>query len=357
MSNPQMPAPVPPANARPANAKPAKRPVWLLAVPLGGLALLSVIWGVGWFVAKGFVEAEVDAALAREARMGREIACAERTTTGFPFRFEINCRQMAVRLAQPEGQAIVTAERVVALAMVWNPTHVIVEATGPATITPPGQSQRYVATWTVGQASLRGMPENPERVSVSVTGLKVDAEQGGRAMPAGTADLIEAHLRRSAGRPGYDVALAFDNATGLAPVAFPTTTGRIQGTLEGLADLRPMALPDRLRQWQQAGGRLVVAPSRVQQGDTLVLAQGAVALDGRGLPDGTIDLTVAPIEQVARLIANAMRADVNAVMPWLSALGAPVDVEGRKAVRVPYRFRAGAMSLGPIPIGRVPPQF
>ena len=41
----------------------------------------------------------------------------------------------------------------------------------------------------------------------------------------------------------------------------------------------------------------------------------------------------------------------------LGLLGQPVEVEGKRGVSVPVRFTDGAASLGPIPLGQVPPAF
>ena len=41
----------------------------------------------------------------------------------------------------------------------------------------------------------------------------------------------------------------------------------------------------------------------------------------------------------------------------LGLLGKPVDIEGKRGVSVPVRFTNGAATLGPIPVGQVPPVF
>ena len=41
----------------------------------------------------------------------------------------------------------------------------------------------------------------------------------------------------------------------------------------------------------------------------------------------------------------------------LALLGQPAEIEGKRGIAVPVRFTDGAASLGPIPLGRVPPAF
>jgi len=41
----------------------------------------------------------------------------------------------------------------------------------------------------------------------------------------------------------------------------------------------------------------------------------------------------------------------------VSLLGEPVELEGRKATRMPLRFKNGFATLGPVKLGQLPPLF
>ena len=41
----------------------------------------------------------------------------------------------------------------------------------------------------------------------------------------------------------------------------------------------------------------------------------------------------------------------------LALLGQPVEIEGKRGVAMPVRFTDGAATLGPVPLGQVPPLF
>ncbi len=50
----------------------------------------------GWFWLRGKAESEIDGWFAREAQAGRrQWTCADRSLTGYPFRFELRCSSLA----------------------------------------------------------------------------------------------------------------------------------------------------------------------------------------------------------------------------------------------------------------------
>jgi len=143
----------------------------------------------------------------------------------------------------------------------------------------------------------------------------------------------------------------------------------------------------RLREWQAAGGRVEIQNARVAQGEIVGNATGMLALTQRGRLDGALRLNVAGLEKLLPTITGGERKGaplgldrvapaLNAIdraVPGLGArvapqaqnlaagllglLGQPVEVEGKRGVSVPVRFTDGAASLGPIPLGQVPPAF
>ena len=155
----------------------------------------------------------------------------------------------------------------------------------------------------------------------------------------------------------------------------------------GLTDFSPKPWPARFRELQAAGGRIEIANARVQQGDTIAVANGVLGLSPRGRLDGQLRLTVANLEKLLpalgldRMLAqrsaspqlnNAFGA-LDRIMPGLgnvarqnagpmivasiNMMGQPTELEGKRAVMLPLRFNDGAVSLGPVMIGYVPPLF
>ena len=142
-------------------------------------------------------------------------------------------------------------------------------------------------------------------------------------------------------------------------------------------------LPILLRDWQ-AGGRLEIQSARIAQGDTLANATGTLALRSgparrrlaaRPLRGSKLSCPPSATEgrgpQSRPRRAGTQRDRSRRAGSWqrlapqrstmavglLGLLGKPVEIEGKRGVSVPVRFKDGKASFGPIPLGQVPPAF
>jgi hypothetical protein len=156
--------------------------------------------------------------------------------------------------------------------------------------------------------------------------------------------------------------------------------------LRGLKDFAPKPWPQRLRELQASGGRIEIKSARVQQEDTIAVANGVLGLSPSGRLDGQLQLTVANLEKLMpRLGLDRMLAQGRApqldktfgaldrIMPGLgniarqnagpaiaagvNIMGEPAQLEGKRAVKLPLRFDDGTVFLGPLKVGNTPPLF
>jgi hypothetical protein len=166
-----------------------------------------------------------------------------------------------------------------------------------------------------------------------------------------------------------------------------------------LKDVSPKPWPERLRELQAAGGHVEIVQSRIQQGDLIAVAAGTLGLDAQGHLDGELQMTVAGIEQAIpalglekmlddgvpqatldRVVPGVKTQDIGNVLGALDraipglgkvvrqnasvgvaagikALGKEAVLEGKKARTFPLRFADGAVYLGPLKVGQIPPLF
>src|SRR5260221_6277690 len=279
------------------------------------------------------------------------------------------------------------------------------------TVPPLGGSPTATIDWTLAQASLRGVPGAPERLSIVV-----DKPSLASVPPAGTlasAEHMEFHGRFAAdstpGHPALDLGFDLRNATAPAlvaasgtfgPLASASTDLSLVAVRRGASGLAPKPLGQRLREIQAANGRLDITNARLQQGDLIATATGALGLTARGTLTGDLRLTVVnftkliPLLGIDRAVAQAVPQDtlnrfaptLDRLMPGLgnvlrsrntgsngpangaspdanTALGAAVlggrqtELEGQRAVTLTLRFDDGAAFLGPLKLGQVPPLY
>jgi hypothetical protein len=216
--------------------------------------------------------------------------------------------------------------------------------------------------WKLAQSSLSGLPQSPQRVS-----LVVDAPVVNRSEPASQvllADHVEIHGRiaegSAANRPVIDVALETKRlkVAETGPLLAVPTDANIDAALSGLSDFSPKPWPARFREIQQANGRIEIRKMRIQQGDTVAVGGGTLSLNEHGRVDGQINMTVAGLETFVNRIAaeTGQRLGVS-VSLGIGLLSGSRQVEGRPAIAIPMKIVNGAMMLGPLKIGEIPPFF
>ncbi len=393
------------------DGSPKSRP-WLIAVPTAILVLLALIWSGFWYWSTNTAESTMGAWRAREAEAGRIYNCATTEFGGYPFRIEVNCADPSVddrRIALS-----MRAHHLTAVSQVWDPTLVIGEIVAPLSVGPLGGAPAATMDWTLAQASLRGMPGAPQRLSIVVDNPRAVAPSGG---PLAAADHMELHGRFAAestpGHPALDLALDARHATApalvsalgrLAPLASSGMDLSVVAVLHGVSDVSLKPVEQQLREIQAADGRLDITSARLQQGELIAAATGALGLTARGTLSGDVRLTVVnlarliPLLGIDRMVAQAVPQEaINRYAPALDRLlpglggvlksrdsaagaapasgsggsgsdlgaaagaamlgGQPTEFEGRRAVTLTLRFEDGVAFLGPIRLGQIPPLY
>jgi len=385
-----------------------RRRLWPVFVMPGLVVLAALAWSGFWFYAASHVDEKFDGWRSREAKSGRVYDCGNRSVAGFPFRMEVSCQNPVVTLtSQTAEQTQLTArlKDILVIAQVYDPTKIIAEFTGPATVASRGETPSFAANWTIGRASAAGLPTAPQRVSLVFDDPAVDRISGGTQMPFVRAKHLELHTRLLEGslsaNPVVETALQFQSGSlqGLHPVLAEPFDADIRAMLRGLKDFAPKPWPVRFREIQAAGGRLDFTQSRVQQGETIAVAAGSLGLTANGYLDGELTMTVVGLEKiVAQLgidkllsdgvpqsavdrvapgvnaqdvnkvigaldriipgLGNVARKNANAgVVAGINMLGQASTLEGKPARAFPLKFAEGVISIGPLKIAQTPPLF
>jgi hypothetical protein len=384
-----------------------KQKLWRLFLMPALVLVAAVAWSAFWFYAASQLDANVDAWRGREAQSGRVYECGKRSVAGFPFRFEVTCSEAIVKLvSQSAGSpAPVTARLgdILVVAQVYDPKLLIAEFSAPATISAEGLA--LTANWRKARSSIAGLPGIPQRASIVFDEPAIGRITGQAATPLARADHLELHARLVEGPvqdgPVMETALQLTSGSlrELHPLLAEPFDADIRTRLTGLKDLSPKPWPARFREIQATGGHVEIVQSRIQQGELIAVAAGTLQLNAKGGIEGELQMTVAGIEKIVPALGidkmleqgvpqatldrvapgvkaedvgnllgaldkaipgfgKALRQNANAgVAAGINSLGKEAVLEGKKARSFPLRFTDGAVFLGPLKVGQVPPLF
>ena len=387
---------------------PRRRPLWRLFIMPILLVVAALGWSAFWFYSASQVDSASDAWRAREAKSGRVYDCAKRSVAGFPFRLEVRCDGVSVSLSsQTATQTPVTAKlgEILVVAQVYDPKLLIAEFTAPATIYDRGEQPSMTVNWRTARSSVAGLPGVPQRASIVFDDASIDRLNGAVQAPLARAKHIELHGRLAEGsaldRPVIETVLKIESGSvqGVHPLLAEPFDADLRTMLSGLNDFSPKPWPQRFREIQAAGGHVEIVQSRIQQGDLVAVAAGTLGLSAQGRLDGELQMTVAGIEKVIpalgiekmldegvpqatldRVAPGVKTQDVNnlfgaldraipglgkvvkqnanvGLAAGINALGKEAVLEGKKARAFPLRFVDGAVFLGQLKVGQIPPLY
>jgi hypothetical protein len=385
------------------DARPRRR-LWLIASPLILMLVLAAGWSAFWFYAASQATSRIAEWQEREARAGRAFACAKQDIGGYPFRLEVSCGEPTFELRNLTPEMMLSGKFATILAQVYDPTLLIGEFTGPIMMSetiapanassPPAYKPIMSANWSLAQASLRGRPGAPERLSLVFDNPEIARVARAAMEPVAAAKRLELHSRVVSNTPDNSaVEIVLRLGAGAAPALHPAATqptdADISVTISGLRDLSPKPLVTYLRDLAATKGKIEVGQARLAQADIIATGIGALGVTPEGLLDGQVTLTVVGLDKLIKLLGleemmtqymsqrggsmDKIVSGLDRILPGLGGavrgnsgtiaaagiamLGAPTELEGKKAVTVPLKFTAGMVSLGPLQVGRMGPLF
>ncbi|MBP7705414.1 MAG: DUF2125 domain-containing protein [Caulobacter sp.] len=257
------------------------------------LALLLVVgWSVGWFWLKGKAIQEMDAAVAELNTQGYEVAWRKRDFSGFPFRLDV--RLEGARIAEPSGWAV-AAPVIKAETTVIKFGHWVIVADDGITLTRPDGGPVSIRAQAL-RASLSGLNEHPPRLSVEGLGLAFETAPGAKDYWIRSADRLEMHLRQNPdnieqGAMLFKVDGARLNLEGLPARIVQGKPASVMWdlTLSKMNAFKGRDWADAVRDWQAAGGRIMVTRAEVRGGDAVLSGQGGpLTVDADGRLRGTL---------------------------------------------------------------------
>jgi hypothetical protein len=379
-------------------AAPPRRRIWPVAAAIAALVVLAAGWSVLWYYAAARADSTLSAWVEREAAAGRIYSCGSQGIGGFPFRIEVTCATAGAAINSNQPPFAVSAKDITFAAALYHPTLLAGQVTGPVTVALPGQSPSYIANWAQAQMSVGGLPPEPDSVAVTFDQPQLDHVAAAEPTRVFTADHAEIRSRIVDGSPRNNpviethVQFASATAPTLHALLAVPLAGDIDVVLRGFKDLAPKPWAARFREMQEAGGGIEIKRLRLTRPDSIVVGSGTLTVNADGKLDGVIQIAIAGLDEIVpqlgidRLIAHGIDRlagtvgqpaqglnTLDRLMPGLSGvvrqsatsgvidnlkkMGQPTEIDNKPAIVLPLRFSDGAVYLGIVPLGEVPPLF
>lgn len=321
------------------------------------VAVMIAAWSGGWFYIRGLVDQRITTELSVVNSSGNRIACGKREIGGFPFRFEIGCLEPVITDASGLS---VSLKRLEAVALVYNPWHVIFEADGPAAAGIPFQGEALAATWASALSSVRVSGNGIRKVDASVTDFNLAST--GVDFGGLNAKTVEFHARPVPETP--NAIEAFASADGLQ-IEQPDGIGapvdarvhlRLENGIELFSGAPLAALP------HDDDGTLPInlVWMSLKSELTEITTSGHLRLAADGTLSGKVDLMIKGIDQSDDLLARLFPAETGipaTLKGTAMAFGVrETNPEGVEVTRLPLTINNGALRVGIVPLGiTIPP--
>ena len=321
------------------------------------VAALALAWGGYWWSGATATERAFRGWLDARAAKGWTATYESVETHGFPSRFDTTVRDLD--LSPPGAPWAWHAPLFQTLMLSYQPNRAIAAWIGPQTIsTPAGRidldSERLRASMRLGVSTALPLVA----FTAVAEDLDVAAELGWRL------SATEARLATEATPAAPNGQRLGVTLVGLSPPATLRALVDPEGTMPEALDRFHLdavlgfdapwdrfALEDRAPRLTE----LALRDATFAWGDLAIAADGAVAIDAQGVPEGRITLR---IENWRRLLGLLRATDVvgpgaapltERAMEVLAGLSPDPGV-----IEAPLSFQRGFVSLGPIPLGRAP---
>lgn len=336
----------------------------LLTILVGFVLLAGGAYTAYWFITANILEDIVASWVEQRRDEGYVVEVAQPHVTGFPTAFHMDLGEPVIEAPLHGGGWRWEGSRLLGEAKITNPWHILFSTPGHHELKAPGPGG--MQTFTADAADVAGEfklePEGglqhatldlagvtlslPNQEPVKIEQARLRLVPGPLAAAAPTAASATAHLQL------VGLSLPQDRLPG----GLDSRVDRVElaAMLRGL--IPPGAPGDALRAWRDAGGVVEVEKLLAEWGPLRFSGDGTFALDERMQPIGAMSAAIKGLEPAAEQLAAAgliSPKDARLVTLAGTALARPAD-DGGTEVRMPLRLQQQTLSLGPVPLLRLP---
>lgn len=340
-------------------SKPAKSSRRRYIILLSLIVLVVAGWTGAWIYGRSVLADQLDLQMKAMARGGLQVSCADLSISGYPFRYEIYCRDLA---SLDRTGAAGSLGALNAVALIYNPWHIILEAKAPASVAEPLSGVLGEVRWETARASVKFSSASLGALDAVLEKPEASVEN---AVSAGVfaADKAEIHLRESPEQAGTVDGFLSVNALQLKSVPELSEAIDIRGHLQIEGGSPLLAGADFVRLVQINDGRLPVKLVLAETviGNSRLGASGDLVVNSDGTLSGKLNMTIGNADGLLQTLEPLFPPQDNgfsiakSIVQSLKA--AETDVDGVPSITLPVAIDQGIVRVGFLTLGRIPPFF
>ena len=351
------------------------RAIWPLALVL----VIAAGWSLYWYIGSEKAKDSFAKYLDKNRRAGIEIDCTGAAWSGFPFRFELTCSKLKVVSSKRALPFTLETGALHAVALAYNPFHLISEMQTPLTLTlQPGTADEVVISSQGAplrtSARVKLSPRRADQVSLLATDQTGTVHHTGDPTAAPRPYTLErANLHSRFAEPPVAGVAPFDFALTVTDLVYgpdgtvlfgkePLRVEEIEldGSITALPFKAGLNFAERAEKWQAGGGELSVRKLKSISNFLTGISSGAIALDGDGRLNGKLEWTVSGFDDLmarlrtAEIINEKAAAAADTLLTLLGKSDKDAEVPGLKLKTI---LKEGKLYFGPFRIAEIPPVF
>ena len=323
-----------------------KKGIFLVSVVI----LLSAAWSAGWYYIVGKVETVIADTKVKLADKGRDVQCANQQIDGYPFRISLNCDE--IRYADDATGLVFEAGKLRSAAQAYQPNKAIVELSSPANMRLPNGEQ-FETNWTSMRSSMKIGLSGPENLSLH--GKELNLIPTARTEQAMQIKDMQLHGRQI-GEDNINLAVSLSEAKSQNAL-WPSFNLNSAFLLEGIyKDVMNRTSLLRVAKTKGLKGNIERFQYAPDEGGMLEV-KGPAEVNQDGLLTGKFDVTVRNLPQLLNALSKSFPQEKKKFDDASAAIALLSAKTGKDEITLPITIRDGRMSIGIIPLGKLPPLF
>lgn len=341
---------------------------------IGGLAALLVLYVIFWFVLAHVARVKIAEWIEAQRTEGIEITYDRLDIGGFPYRLQVEVRDLNVTGREGELLWVMESPGATAVIMPWNRNHVILMAdAGALSVGPEGAEPDRLKVGGSRASIVVDRNRAPLRISATAREIGVDGpaagpeglvlQNGEMHWRAGSQVTSRAPAEPQEGDPreplAWQLALRGDHIThellGRSPYGQQMQKFAAVFEVRG-SGIDSHASPETIQAWRDQGGTVEVTSFQMNWGALDVLMSGSFTLDQQFRPLGAFTAEVKGYEPIISYLRESGHIDAaeaeTAAMTLEAIVAADTDADNR--LSVPITLQAGRLFVGPLPVANLP---